>query len=172
MIPLCLILGDSTAVGTAAALAERGMRCEIHARVGAHSDTIAREWQGGDATPVALIALGSNDAGDPMLGRTLAVLRGRMRARRVIWLAPYRASAALAVSTVATRFGDTVLALAALPTRDGIHPASYRPIATMLGWQSLFGHGDQASAPIQPSAPSLPSRPIIRRAVVLRMDQP
>ncbi len=42
MIPFCLILGDSTAVGTAAALAMSGIQCEMRARVGASSSDALR----------------------------------------------------------------------------------------------------------------------------------
>ena len=46
MIPFCLILGDSTAIGTAQALAAQGIRCEVHARVGAGSAEIERRVSG------------------------------------------------------------------------------------------------------------------------------
>ncbi len=65
MLPLCLILGDSTGVGTADALAALGLRCEVHARVSAPSSETVQTWRGGRPVDRALIALGSNDATSP-----------------------------------------------------------------------------------------------------------
>lgn len=51
MIPLCLIIGDSTALGTANALAAQGIRCAVHARVGAPSGDSVKTFRspvGGD----------------------------------------------------------------------------------------------------------------------------
>lgn len=112
MIPFCLILGDSTGVGTAGALARDGIRCEIHAHVGARSSGVLEEWQGRITPAVALIALGSNDVGDPRLERQLTALRARTRAPSVTWLAPYNRTAASIVTRVALRFGDKVIPLA------------------------------------------------------------
>ena len=86
MIPFCLILGDSTAVGTAQALAAQGIRCEVHARVGAGSAEIERRVRGASAATVALIALGSNDAASPALATNLLALRRRTIAVKVAWL--------------------------------------------------------------------------------------
>ena len=134
MFPFCLILGDSTALGTAAALAAAGMQCEVHARVGASSAETLRNWTGGPRTTFALIALGSNDPQNPALGFNLAAIRRRTSAMRVTWLAPYDQTAARAVTAVANIFGDSVISLAYQPTRDRVHPASYRSVALSLGW--------------------------------------
>lgn len=170
MIPFCLILGDSTGVGAAEALAREGIRCEIHARVGAHSSAVLEEWQGRTTPAVALIALGSNDVGDPRLERRLVALRARTKAPRVQWLTPYNRSAAQIVTRVADRFGDKVIPLAQLPTQDGVHPTSYRPIARLLGWKPFSGIRKDISAETrrawQPEASSVP----VRRAVVLQMQ--
>lgn len=169
MIPLCLLLGDSTAVGTAGALALQGVQCEVHAHVGAHSSDLARDWQVG--TPaVAVIALGSNDVGDPRLERSLTVLRERARTPRVTWLAPYNPSAALIVTKVAVRFGDRVISLAQQPTRDGVHPISYRPIARLLEWKRLSDIRKEVSADGQVGSLVRAIRPPVRRAVVLEMQ--
>lgn len=170
MIPLCLLLGDSTAVGTAGALALQGVRCEVHAHVGAHSSDLARDWQGGTMPAVAVIALGSNDVGDPRLERSLTVLRERTRTPRVTWLAPYNPSAALIVTKVAVRFGDRVISLAQQPTRDGVHPRSYRPIARLLGWKLLSGNRKDVSAETRGAWPPEPPSVPVRRAVVLQMQ--
>lgn len=41
MIPLCVIVGDSTAVGTSAAIAMSGIQCETHARVGSIQEAVS-----------------------------------------------------------------------------------------------------------------------------------
>jgi hypothetical protein len=171
MIPLCLVLGDSTAVGTADALARQGIRCEVHARVNARSGTIAKEWRGAAAASEALIALGSNDADDPALERSLMAVRGRTPALRITWLAPYHGRAALIVRSVAARFGDRVLPLTLQPTRDGIHPAAYGPIATSLGWSAFAGSGRRVNFPNPPAPePQAQIKPV-KRAVVLLMSE-
>jgi hypothetical protein len=137
MIPFCLILGDSTAVGTAQALAAQGIRCEVHARVGAGSAEIERRVRGASAATVALIALGSNDAASPALPTNLLALRRRTTAVKVAWLAPYDLRASSIVTSIAARFGDTVIPLRAQPSRDGIHPVSYRPVAAVGGGRPL-----------------------------------
>lgn len=170
MIPLCLLLGDSTAVGTAGALALQGVRCEVHAHVGAHSRDLARDWQGGTMPAVAVIALGSNYVRDPRLERSLTMLRARTRTPRVTWLAPYNPSAALIVTKVAVRFGDRVISLAQQPTRDGVHPVSYRPIARLLGWKHLSDIRKEVSAGGHVASLVPATRPRVRRAVVLEMQ--
>ncbi len=169
-MPLCLLLGDSTAVGTAGALALQGVRCEVHAHVGAHSSELARDWQGGTTPAVAVIALGSNDVGDPRLEHSLIVVRARTRAPRVTWLVPYERSAALIVTKVAAQFGDRVVPLAQEPTRDGVHPISYRPIARLLGWKLFSGIRKDVSAETRGAWPPEPPSVPVRRAVVLQMQ--
>lgn len=170
MIPFCLILGDSTGVGTAGALAREGIQCEIHAHVGARSSGVLEEWQGRITPAVALIALGSNDVGDPRLERRLIALRARTRAPRVTWLAPYNRTAALIVMKVALRFGDKVIPLAQLPTRDGVHPTSYRPISGLLGWKLLSKIRKDVSAETRGAWPREAASVPVRRAVVQQMQ--
>uniref|UniRef100_UPI0037049A9F hypothetical protein n=1 Tax=Sphingomonas panni TaxID=237612 RepID=UPI0037049A9F len=156
----CLILGDSTAIGTAQALAAQGIRCEVHARVGAGSAEIERRVSGASPATVALIALGSNDAASPALATNLVVIRRKTTAVRVAWLAPYDLRAASIVTSIAARFGDMVIPLRAQPSRDGIHPVSYRPVATSLRWG--------AAAPVRAAVAPAP----IARATVLMMSGP
>ena len=166
MIPLCLILGDSTGVGTASALAAQGIRCEVHAREGAPSSETFRTYQGGSPADVAMIALGSNDANNPLLAANLLAVRRRVSAARVTWLAPYNAIASGVVTTIARAFGDAVLPLAAFISRDGVHPSSYRPIASALGWlpRNTGGSVVRAAAVLPPVV--TPQSPY-RQAVVL-----
>ena len=170
MIPFCLILGDSTGVGAAGALAREGIRCEVHAHVGARSSGLLEEWQGRITPAAALIALGSNDVGDPRLESRLVALRARTRASGVTWLAPYNRTAALIVTRVAMRFGDKIIPLAQLPTRDGVHPTSYRPISGLLGWKLLSGIRKNVSAKTRGAWPAGVASVPVRRAVVLQMQ--
>ena len=81
--PACIVIGDSIAVGTAGALASEGLRCEVHARVGASSGEMLRTFNNSAPRERAVIALGSNDVGNPNLLRNLVALRQR---RLVHWL--------------------------------------------------------------------------------------
>ena len=139
VIPLCLIVGDSTGVGTASALAAQGIRCELHARVGVTSAEVARTWKGSPPVARALLAIGSNDPTSPSLTRNLVSVRQRIRAARVTWLLPYNAFAARVVTTVATSFGDQIVPLSFQPSTDRVHPRSYRPVAASLGWKDVSG---------------------------------
>ncbi|MDJ0277651.1 hypothetical protein QLH51_12675 [Sphingomonas sp. 2R-10] len=167
MIPLCLILGDSTAVGTADALAAQGMRCAVHAREGAPSIETVKTWHSGSFSDRALIALGSNDALNPDLAGNLQLLRQRVSARRVTWLAPYHRRAAAIVSAIAEQFGDSVVHLGRFSSADGIHPKSYRTVASALQWQTPaplpYRYATARSSP----APVPKAEQAIRRAVVM-----
>jgi hypothetical protein len=166
MLPLCLILGDSTAVGTADALVAQGLQCAVHARVGASSTETLRTFRGNAPVERAVIGLGSNDPYNPQLVRNLVALRQRLSAVRVTWLAPYDPAAAQAAVAIARSFGDDVVYLSSVATRDRVHPVSYRQVASSLGWSGSA----IAVSPyrVSPSAPRPPSAPAIRQAVVLR----
>ena len=166
MLPVCLILGDSTAVGTADALAAQGLRCAVHARVGASSSETLRTFNGNAPVDRAIIGLGSNDPKNPQLVRNLAALRQRLSAVRVTWLAPYDPTAAGATLAVAKAFGDNVVRLDNIGTRDRVHPVSYQRVVTSLGW-SGFSVGDGRQRVSQPLAPP-PAVRAVRQAVVLR----
>uniref|UniRef100_UPI001C3F6596 hypothetical protein n=1 Tax=Sphingomonas adhaesiva TaxID=28212 RepID=UPI001C3F6596 len=118
MIPFCLILGDSTAVGTAAALAMSGIQCEMRARVGASSSNALRSSPEKLSASLVVIALGSNDPRSPKLLQNLHVMRRRTAASRVVWIAPYNPAASVIVTTVAMTYGDTVVHLDAFRTQD------------------------------------------------------
>lgn len=167
MILPCLILGDSTAVGTADALAAQGIRCEVHARVSAPSGETGATWRGSGPVSRALIALGSNDPNNPALASNLLALRRRTSAAQVTWLAPYHPAAARVVTSLARSFGDTVVQLADHDSRDRVHPSSYRSVATSLGWSRTSQRQVTMTATreLQPM-PAPPARPY-RQAVVL-----
>lgn len=170
MIPLCLVIGDSTGVGTAAALAAQGIRCEVHARVGASSSDVARTWRGSPPAAHALLAIGSNDPMNPALARNLMAVRRRTAASRVTWLLPYNSSAARVVATVAASFGDQVVALSSQPTADQIHPRSYGSVAVSLGWKDVAVFRKLVSVPPSGVAPLPPPLAARRRATVLIMQ--
>lgn len=167
MIPFCLVLGDSTAVGTAEALASQGMRCAVHAREGAPSIETVKTWHSGSFSDRALIALGSNDALNPELAGNLQLLRRRVAANRVTWLAPYHPRAAAIVTAIAGQFGDSVVHLGRFSSNDGVHPKSYRTVAAALQWQTPaplpYRYDTTRSPPLIVAKPA----PAIRQAVVM-----
>lgn len=168
MIPLCLIVGDSTGVGTASALAAQGIRCELHARVGASSAEVARTWKGNLPVARALLAIGSNDPTSPSLTRNLVSVRQRVRAASVTWLLPYNAFAARVVTTVATSFGDRIVPLSFQPSTDRVHPRSYRPVAVSLGWKDVSGFRNIVSTPSAEAArPARAIKPRQRATVII-----
>lgn len=165
--PACIVIGDSIAVGTAGALASEGLRCEVHARVGASSAEMLRTFTDGAPRERAVIALGSNDAGNPNLLRNLVALRQRVRAARVAWVTPYSSTAARISAAIARSFGDEIVHLAAIDSRDGIHPVSYRSVARSLSSSPRYGGDAVARQPRTVSpAPAAAARPV-RQAVVM-----
>lgn len=138
----CLILGDSLAQGTAAALQSALFnRCEIVAKKGAGTDQIAR------AVPrrtyqFATISAGTNDY--PLSSETLqyklASLRVKIAAENVVWIAPYDRRIAWIVASLARHYGDSLVDVAETPAApDGLHPQSYRRLATVLGAAGFGG---------------------------------
>lgn len=169
MIPFCLIVGDSTGLGAADALAAQGIRCEVHARVGAPSAEPLQKLRCSSSAAVALIALGSNDPGNPALASNLLAVRRRVSAVRVTWLAPYNPAAARIVLALARSVGDDVVQLSAYSTRDRLHPASYRQVARALAWTN-FGLGRSlpvAAAALTRPLAATPPPASMRQAVVL-----
>lgn len=128
----CLLLGDSIAADTAAAFrAALQERCAIVAHKGASTPEITA------MAPIApfytaVVSAGSNDAASADLGSRLDRLRVSVLARYVLWILPYDRRAARFVRSTAVRYGDNVMDLAVLATRDRIHPASYAGLAYAL----------------------------------------
>lgn len=165
VIPLCLIIGDSTALGTAGALFAQGVRCAVHARIGAPSAELARVFHSVSGVDRVLIAIGSNDPTNPGLARNLKIIRQRAVVSRVTWLAPYHAGAAKIVTEIARTLGDSAIQLSAFPSRDRVHPNSYRTVATALQWQTPASVRWQHRAARSPQTPKRGQS--IRQAVVL-----
>ena len=165
MIPLCLIIGDSTALGTANALAAQGIRCAVHARVGAPSGDSVKTFRSPVGAGRVLIALGSNDPTNARLARNLMVIRQRSMGSQVTWLAPYHASAARIVTDIARSFGDPVIELASVPSRDGVHPQNYRTVAAVLQWRKTASTRVEYRA--ERALPPPQNESSVRQAVVL-----
>jgi len=122
----CLIIGDSIAVGVS-----NHSHCLSISTGGLSSWRWLDRWGRAldEIEPeVVLISLGANDADDRRSFPSLAKVRAKLRAPRVIWLAP---SAALSMTSrnwvrlIAEQHGDAVFDL---PQRhmqkDGIHPST------------------------------------------------
>lgn len=127
----CLVIGDSLAAGLGQALRNQGMICDVIARKGLTA------WQIGLAAPlerygVAYVSAGSNDPKNPHLEDEARILRSHIRASKIVWVLPYDRTAAKAVSDNAAETGGLVVDMAWWPTRDGIHPADYAPLARMI----------------------------------------
>lgn len=127
----CLVIGDSLAVGLGVALKAQGVDCDVFARKGLTA------WQIGLLAPigryaVAYVSAGSNNPKNPHLEDEVRVLRSHLRTSKVVWVLPYDRTAAHAVNANAAETGGLVVDMAWFPTRDGIHPASYAPLARMI----------------------------------------
>jgi hypothetical protein len=112
----CITLGDSIAKGV------NIPGCETHARVGAASGYIVRNFTQ-QGKRVTVVSAGSNDPNNPSLVQNLRKLRSRIKSQ-VVWILPYNQRAAAAVRK-ASRPGDILVDLRGCPTRDRVHPSSY-----------------------------------------------
>ncbi len=119
----CLVMGDSIAVGIS-----QFTDCKTISTGGLSSWRWLTQW-GQElemSNPkVVLISLGANDGSDPRSRKALEAVRSKVRASKVMWLAP---SATLApesrkwVRAVAGQFGDRVFELPQEHLqKDGIH---------------------------------------------------
>lgn len=129
----CLILGDSTGLGTAKEINARySGRCDVIAVERATAAQILHWRKPPKAYGTCIFAIGSNDKPDAAVTAKLARLRRSIFTRRVIWLLPYSRPRAYLVNSVALSFGDATLDLSRFPTKDGIHPARYGEVAEVL----------------------------------------
>ena len=128
----CSLVGDSIAVGLGAMLHARGWMCLIAARTGATSAELSVQLRQATPYELVIISSGTNDRPGPSLETNLFAARTAIGPSRVIWLLPYHRRTAYTVTQIAFRFGDEVVDLARFPTRDRIHPASYRDVARTL----------------------------------------
>jgi hypothetical protein len=112
----CVIIGDSIAQGIG-----QVSTCATHAKVGATSSYITRFRQQGSTT---IISAGSNDPYSAKLPENLRKIREKILGK-VVWILPYNRHAASQVRKAAGK-GDVLVDLKYCPTRDGVHPSSYK----------------------------------------------
>lgn len=111
----CLVLGDSIAVGLAAA-----SHCRSVAKVGISSPAYTKAHVSFPRAGVTVISLGSNDAG---ACACLKTLRSRISGA-VVWILPLNnPNARSLIHSVAAAHGDRVVGFS--DSNDGVHPRSY-----------------------------------------------
>ncbi|MDO6414361.1 hypothetical protein Q4F19_08210 [Sphingomonas sp. BIUV-7] len=169
----CLLVGDSTVVGTARALRNAfNLQCETQARERVTTAAILR-WPASTARHrIAVIGAGSNDAGGPKLSRNLAVLRAAIHADQVIWLKPYEPRASAIVAGLASVRGDFAIDLARFPSRDRVHPGNYISVARAI---EVLANAPFNGATLNPTSSrgrsflsnALPVSPHARRADII-----
>lgn len=129
----CLILGDSTGLGTARAInATHSAHCDVMAIEGATTSRVVGWRMAPKRYGTTILSVGSNDRPTPGLKHRLVRLRKKLVTRRVIWLLPYARENAGIVNSVAIYFHDESLDLARFPSRDKLHPSRYLDVAKAL----------------------------------------
>jgi len=132
-----VVVGDSLAVGTGS----QTPNAIVDAKVGINSSAILskaqnnKELQNAD---VAIISAGANDGAgatgkNPNSQKTIAnleAIRNALNAKKYVWILPYNRSVAQDIMS-AVKLGDEVVDLAktTTPSKDGLHPSSYAPVA-------------------------------------------
>ena len=132
-----VVVGDSLAVGTGGQIPN----AIVDAKVGINSSAILskaqndKQLQGAD---VAIISAGANDGAgvsgkNPNSQKTIAnleAIRTSLKAKKYVWILPYNRSVAQDIMQV-VKPGDEVVDLAktTTPSKDGLHPSSYAPVA-------------------------------------------
>jgi len=119
---VCLIAGDSIAVGVASYLP----KCTVNAKIGISSTAIV--GRAGNAN-VLVVSAGSNDPHNPRLVDNLKHIRAKASGR-VIWIQPIDHVAAAAVRSVAALHGDQIVTFS--PAGDHVHPASDKALADRI----------------------------------------
>ena len=121
----CMIIGDSIAVGTAAARPE----CVSYSRGGWNSWQWNRDYlnvASGKPYKTVIISLGANDHKGVATERELLKMRSSIRADRVFWISPGQERKPVpqdAIERIARQYGDTVLPRPQEHmSSDGIHP--------------------------------------------------
>ena len=132
---MCMILGDSTAVGVAAYRKE----CVRYAKVGITSKGWNDSYLNTAATNISfdtvIISLGSNDHRFIKTEDELRKMRLAIKTKRVYWIgagAWRRPQAQAAIDKIAQEFGDTIIMRSRTAVAgDGVHPsrAEYERLA-------------------------------------------
>lgn len=116
----CYLLGDSIALMVAPYL-----HCSLWARVGEHTNVIARHAH---PAPLVIISAGSNDDPNANLSRNLTDLRAGVGFSHVVWILPHEARRAALVSAVAASARDRTVANR-MVVSDGVHPRNPAQLA-------------------------------------------
>lgn len=132
----CLILGDSIAIGVAAALQILHFGgCDVLARNGASVGSIAAMAPSIGYRQV-VVSAGSNDRLSPSRARDLVTLRRKLWGAKVTWIYPRQPTPAWDVYRVARRFGDRTVDIKSAGSRDGVHPRSDIAVARAILFQA------------------------------------
>jgi len=131
-----VVVGDSLAVGTGSQISG----AIVDAKVGINSSAVLykvtndNQLKGAD---VAIISAGANDGAgkngkNPDSAKTIANLKGirnALGAKKYVWILPYNRSVAQDIMSIAGSDEVIDLAKTTEPSKDGIHPSSYAPVA-------------------------------------------
>lgn len=166
-----VVVGDSLAVGTGGQI--KG--AVVDAKSGSSSSSILekiisnKELKGAD---VAVISAGANDGAgkdgkNPNSSKTidnLKNIRDTLGAKKYIWILPYNRSVAKDIMSVAGSDEVIDLAKTTTPSKDGVHPSSYTPVA-----KSAVSKGAVVPAPapaLKKSAPASGKKEVSRKGTV------
>ncbi|WP_313802648.1 hypothetical protein [Sphingobium sp.] len=128
----CLILGDSIALGIAAALSSASpTACDVKARVGASVEAIT-SMVPRTSYNVVIISAGSNDRRNGKVAEALVRLRNALKAQAVTWVYPRAAAEAWVIHRIARRRGDGAVGLFKFNSRDGVHPSRYNEAVPLI----------------------------------------
>lgn len=132
-----VVIGDSLAVGTGGQIPN----AIVDAKVGINSSAVLAKAQNDKQlqnADVAIISAGANDGAgatgkNPNSQKTIAnleAIRSSLKAKKYVWILPYNRSVAQDIMSV-VKPGDEVVDLAktTTPSKDGLHPSSYAPVA-------------------------------------------
>jgi hypothetical protein len=131
-----VVVGDSIAVGTGGAIPG----AVVNAKVGINSSAILdridsdKSVKGAD---VAIICAGTNDgygvsgknANSGKTQSNLAAIRKSLGAKKYVWILPFNRNAANDIKAEVGSDTTVDLAGVATPSKDGVHPSSYAPVA-------------------------------------------
>jgi hypothetical protein len=155
-----VVVGDSLAVGTGSQIPN----AIVDAKVGINSSAILSKAQNDKQlqnADVAIISAGANDGAgangkNPNSQKTIAnleAIRSSLKAKKYVWILPYNRSVAQDIMQV-VKPGDEVVDLAktTTPSKDGLHPSSYAPVA-----KDAISKGGVIPAPAAAPKKSLPA---------------
>jgi len=131
-----VVVGDSLAVGTGGQIPG----ATVDAKVGINSSVILdridsnKNVKGAD---LAIVSAGANDgygvsgknANSSKTQSNLAAIRKSLGAKKYVWILPFNRNAAKDIKAEVGSDATVDLADVATPSKDGVHPSSYAPVA-------------------------------------------